>query len=66
MNRQGSRSHSANPDWVHRPFLAKYDENATWLNDLQPAFGKARFYYQDELEQCYRENLAADHPEDYE
>jgi len=55
-----------NPDWVHRPFLAKYDENATWLNDLQPAFGKARFYYQDELEQCYRENLAADHPEDYE
>lgn len=51
---------------MHRPFLAKYDENATWLNDLQPAFGKARFYYQDELEQCYRENLAADHPEDYE
>lgn len=55
-----------NPDWVHRPFLAKYDENAVWLNDLQPAFGEAGFYYQDELEQYYRENLAANHPEDYE
>ncbi len=55
-----------NPDWVHRPFFAKYDEQATWLNELQPAFGEKRFFYQDELEQFYRENLATDHPEDYE
>ncbi len=55
-----------NPDWVHRPFLAKYDENATWLNELQPALGETRFYYQEEQERFYRENLAADHPEDYE
>lgn len=55
-----------NPDWVHRPFFAKLDEQATWLNELQPAFGESRFFYQDELEQYYRENLAADHPEDYE
>jgi len=55
-----------NPDWVHRPFFAKYDERATWLNELRPAFGEQRFFYQDELEQYYRENLAADHPEDYE
>jgi KamA family protein len=55
-----------NPDWVHRPFFARYDAQATWLNELQPAFGEPRFFYQDELEQFYRENLAADHPEDYE
>ena len=37
-----------NPDWVGRPFFAKYDERATWLDDLRPAFGE-RFFYQDEL-----------------
>lgn len=55
-----------NPDWIHRPFCARYDEHATWLSDLKPAFGEERFFYQDELEQNYRESLAADHPEDYE
>ena len=55
-----------NPDWVHRPFFASYDEQATWLNELTPAFGEAQFFYQDELKQYYRESLAADHPEDYE
>ena len=55
-----------NPDWVHRPFFAKYDEQATWLNELKPAFGEAKFFYQDELEQFYRENLEARHAEDYE
>lgn len=55
-----------NPDWVHRPFFARYDESATWLNELRPAFGEARFFYQDELEQFYRENLEARHAEDYE
>ncbi|ODU11058.1 MAG: lysine 2,3-aminomutase [Thiobacillus sp. SCN 64-35] len=55
-----------NPDWIHRPFFARYDEHATWLSDLKPAFGEDRFFYQDELEQYYRESLAADHPEDYE
>lgn len=55
-----------NPDWIHRPFFARYDEHATWLGDLKPAFGEDRFFYQDELEQYYRESLAADHPEDYE
>ena len=37
-----------NPDWVQRPFFAKYDETATWLNDLQPAFGEEKFFWQDE------------------
>lgn len=55
-----------NPDWIHRPFFARYDEHATWLSDLKPAFGEDRFFYQDEFEQYYRESLAADHSEDYE
>lgn len=40
-----------NPDWVKIPFFAEYDENATWLTDLKPAFGKKKFFYEDELEE---------------
>ncbi|HRH80045.1 MAG TPA: lysine 2,3-aminomutase [Thiobacillaceae bacterium] len=54
------------PDWVHRPFFARYDEQATWLSDLRPAFGGTSFYFEEELEQFYRENLRAEHSEDYE
>lgn len=39
-----------NPDWVHRPFFAKYDPEAVWLNDLEPAFGEKEFFYQRELD----------------
>jgi len=34
------------PDWAYRPFFAKYDEKAAWLNDLQPAFGDQRFFFE--------------------
>lgn len=37
-----------NPDWVARPFFAKYDPKAIWLDDLQPAFGAKRFFFEDE------------------
>ncbi|MEM0515234.1 lysine 2,3-aminomutase [Pseudoalteromonas sp. YIC-827] len=37
-----------NPDWVQRPFFAKYDETATWLDDLKPAFGEEKFFWEDE------------------
>jgi len=39
-----------NPDWVQRPFFAEFDEKATWLNDLKPAFGEEKFFWQDEYE----------------
>lgn len=55
-----------NPDWVHHPFFAKFDDQAIWLNELKPAFGEARFFYQDELEAFYRESIDARHAEDYE
>ena len=34
------------PAWVQRPFFAKYDPEATWLDQLQPAFGKQKFFYE--------------------
>ena len=40
-----------NPDWVQRPFFAKFDEHATWLNDLKPAFGERKFFFEDEYKE---------------
>lgn len=37
-----------NPDWVARPFFAKYDESAQWLDDLKPAFGQEQFFFETE------------------
>lgn len=54
------------PDWIHRPFFAEYDEQATWLNDLKPAFGEKQFFFEVTLEEFYRENLQSAHAEDYE
>ena len=38
-----------NSDWVQKPFFANYDENAKWLNDLTPAFGEEKFFFEDEF-----------------
>ncbi|MFH1215732.1 MAG: lysine 2,3-aminomutase [Pseudomonadota bacterium] len=35
-----------NPDWVGRPFFAAYDEKATWLDELRPAFGEKQFFFE--------------------
>ena len=37
-----------NPDWVRKPFFARFNPKAVWLNDLQPAFGEERFFFEDE------------------
>lgn len=50
-----------NPDWVRRPFFAKYDEKATWLNQLKPALGKKKFFYKDELQKILEERAAKGH-----
>ena len=39
-----------NADWVQRPFFAKFDPEATWLDQLQPAFGEKRFFFEEEYE----------------
>lgn len=33
------------PEWVRRPFFAKFDPNATWLDQLEPAFGEDAFFF---------------------
>jgi hypothetical protein len=38
-----------NPEWCKRPFLAELDPEATWLSDLQPAFGEPEFFFEAEL-----------------
>lgn len=50
-----------NPSWVNRSFFAQYDEHAAWLDELRPAFGERRFFFEDELEDFYREKLNARH-----
>jgi KamA family protein len=35
-----------NPEWVARPFFAKYDPDATWFTDLKPAFDQERFFFE--------------------
>ena len=37
-----------NPGWVPRPFFAKYDENAIWMDTLKPAFGEKFFFEEEE------------------
>lgn len=34
------------PEWVNRIFFARYDENASWMGDLQPAFGEREFFFE--------------------
>lgn len=46
-----------NHDWVAKPFFAKYDENASWLNELKPAFGKEKFFFEEELNEIYKERI---------
>ncbi|MES9869176.1 MAG: lysine 2,3-aminomutase [Sedimenticola sp.] len=42
-----------NPDWVQRPFFARYDEEATWLDGLRPALGDERFFFEEEYQSMY-------------
>lgn len=47
-----------NPKWVQRPFFAKYDASATWMDQLKPAFGEERFFFEDEYEAIQVANLS--------
>ncbi len=35
------------PRWVKKPFLAEFDEGASWFDELRPAFGRDRFYFEE-------------------
>jgi KamA family protein len=34
------------PEWVARPFFAKFDSEASWLDHLDPAFAEKAFFYE--------------------
>ena len=44
-----------NPDWVLKPFFAKYDPEAIWLDDLKPAFGESEFFFEKEYEEIKKQ-----------
>ncbi|HEU4929807.1 MAG TPA: lysine 2,3-aminomutase [Candidatus Krumholzibacteria bacterium] len=42
------------PLWVNKPFFAKFDARATWLDDLVPAFGASKFFFEHSMEDIKR------------
>ena len=46
-----------NENWTQQPFFARFDENATWLDDLKPAFGQKQFFYEAEYRKILNERL---------
>ena len=39
-----------NPDWIGRPFFAKFDPEATWLDKLEPLDGDRFFFEEDDMQ----------------
>lgn len=39
------------PSWVGTTFFAKYDSEASWIDQLTPAFGEKEFFYEEGLRQ---------------
>ena len=46
------------PGWVKKPFFAEYDEQALWLDDLVPAFGEPRFFFEEKPQRTTRRLFA--------
>jgi hypothetical protein len=45
------------PAWVNRIFFAEYDEDASWLDDLKPAFGEKQFFFEEQLKAMKMDKL---------
>jgi KamA family protein len=43
-----------NPEWVRRPFFARFDPDATWMDHLVPAFGRTKFFFETDEEAAAR------------
>ena len=41
---------SRNPEWQGRVFFAEYSDTAIWMDDLKPAFGEEKFFFEPEIE----------------
>lgn len=38
------------PAWLDRLFFAKWDEGASWLDELKPAFDEEKWFWEDEYQ----------------
>lgn len=54
------------PDWVHRPFFAEYDPQATWIDDLKPAFGADQFFFEEEMAERFHTRMDSSTAADFE
>jgi KamA family protein len=43
------------PDWVGKPFFAQFDDEAMWLDDLEPAFGQTEFFFEAGMRKILRD-----------
>ena len=55
-----------NPDWVHKPFFAEFNVNASWIDCLKPAFGEEKFFFEEELNSIYKQKLQDATSDSYE
>lgn len=39
------------PRWAGQTFFARFDPQATWLDELKPAFGESQFFFEDRFEE---------------
>lgn len=39
--------------WGLKPFFAKYDPTAVWIEDLEPALGEEEFFYEPDLRRVF-------------
>ena len=46
------------PAWVGRPFFARFDETASWLDDLVPALGESEFFFSARMREIERSRHA--------
>jgi L-lysine 2,3-aminomutase len=42
-----------NPAWIDRPFFAEFDDSASWLDDLRPAFAEREHFFEAEFRQLH-------------
>ena len=50
------------PAWVGRPFFARLDPGAAWLDELRPAFGQKEFFFEGGFREIKRELAAGRGP----
>ena len=42
-----------------KTFLAKYDETATWIDDLEPFFEGTKWFFSDEMDKLENESIVS-------